>query len=44
MVEIYMEKIKDLFDISKNDIKIREKQGKGIYMQDVTEEYVASAS
>ena len=39
-----MQKIKDLFDITKNDIKIREKQGKGIYLQEVTEEYVASAS
>ncbi len=37
MVEIYMEKIKDLLDTTKSDLKIREKAGKGIYIQDVTE-------
>lgn len=42
MVEIYMEKIKDLLDTNKGDLKIREKVGKGIYIQDVTEEYVAT--
>lgn len=42
MVEIYLEKIKDLLDISKTDVKIRENKSKGIYLQDITEEYVAS--
>lgn len=42
MIEIYMEKIKDLLDTNKGDLKIREKVGKGIYIQDVTEEYVAT--
>ena len=44
MVEIHMERIKDLLDTSKVDLKIREKSGKGIYIQDVTEEYVASSA
>jgi kinesin family protein 5 len=36
MVEIYMEKIRDLLDSSKVDLKIRENKTKGIYIQDVT--------
>lgn len=37
-----MQKIRDLLDSSKTDLKIRENKAKGVYMQDVTEEYVAS--
>lgn len=37
MVEIYMQKIKDLLDPNKSDLKIRQKAGKGIYIQDVTQ-------
>jgi len=37
MVEIYMEKIKDLLDITKNKLKIRESKAKGIYIENVTE-------
>lgn len=37
-----MEKIRDLLDISKQDLKIREKKDKGIYIEDVTEKFVAS--
>lgn len=40
MAEIYNEKIKDLLDPSKNNLKIHEEKGKGIYIQDITEEYV----
>lgn len=32
-----------MLDPSKNDLKIRENKSKGIYIQDVTEEYVSSA-
>ena len=32
-----------MLDTQKTDLKIREKVGKGIYIQDVTEEYVASS-
>jgi kinesin family protein 5 len=39
-VEIYMEKVRDLIDTSKNNLKIRESATKGIYIEDVTEIYV----
>ena len=41
IVEIYQEKIRDLLDVSKVDLKIREKKDKGIYIEDVTEKYVS---
>lgn len=41
LVEIYMERIRDLLDISKTDLKIREDKSRGIYIQDVTETYVS---
>lgn len=41
LVEIYMEKVRDLLDISKTDLKIREDKNRGIYIQDVTESYVS---
>ena len=40
MIEIYMEKVRDLIDPSKTDLKIREERGKGVYIEDVTETYV----
>ena len=40
MIEIYMEKIKDLLDPTKTNLKIHEDKIKGIYIQDVTEMYV----
>ena len=40
LVEIYMEKIRDLLEVSKTDLKIREDKNRGIYIQDVTENYV----
>jgi len=40
MVEIYNEKIKDLLDPTKTNLKIHEDKVKGIYIQDVTEMYV----
>lgn len=41
LVEIYMERIRDLLDITKTDLKIREDKNRGIYIQDVTETYVS---
>lgn len=41
IVEIYMEKIRDLLEVSKNDLKIREDKNRGIYIQDATESYVS---
>ena len=40
MCEIYNEKIKDLFDPSKDNLKIHEDKTKGVYIQDVTERWV----
>lgn len=37
MVEIYMEKIRDLLDPSKVDLRLRENKSRGVYIQDVTE-------
>ncbi|CAG9331391.1 unnamed protein product [Blepharisma stoltei] len=39
--EIYMEKIKDLLDPSKSNLKIHEDRTRGIYIADLTERYVA---
>jgi kinesin family protein 5 len=41
LVEIYMEKIRDLLDVTKSNLKIRENKQKGVYIQDVSEEYVS---
>ena len=40
MVEIYNERIKDLIDPSKDNLRIHEKQGKGVYLQDVSEIFI----
>ena len=42
MVEIYNERIKDLLDTTKDNLRIHEKAGKGVYLQDVTENYIES--
>jgi len=42
MIEIYMEKIKDLIDPSKDNLKVHEDKNKGVYIGDVTETYVCS--
>ena len=39
MCEIYNERIKDLMDPSKDNLKIHEEKSKGVYIQDVTEIY-----
>jgi len=41
MVEIYMEKIRDLINPSKDNLKIHEEKGKGVYMADIEERYIA---
>jgi kinesin family member 5 len=40
MIEIYMEKIRDLLDPTKTNLKVHEDKAKGIYIGDVTETYV----
>ena len=42
MAEIYMEKIRDLLDASKIDLKIKENMRKGIYIDNLTERYIGS--
>lgn len=39
--EIYMEKIKDLLEPSKTNLKIHEDRSRGIYIADLTERYVS---
>jgi len=41
MVELYMEKLRDLLDVSKSDLKIRSDKKKGIYIEDLTENYIS---
>ena len=40
-IEVYMERVRDLMNPSAHDLKIRENKGKGIYIENVTEIYVA---
>lgn len=40
--EIYLEKIKDLLDINKVNLKVHEDRTRGVYIADLTEEYVSS--
>lgn len=39
--EIYMEKVKDLLDPAKSNLKVHEDKARGVYIADLTEEYVA---
>lgn len=39
MCEIYNERIKDLMDPTKDNLKIHEEKAKGVYIQDITEIY-----
>jgi kinesin family protein 5 len=40
MIEIYMERIQDLLDRSKTNLKINEDHVRGIYIEGVTETFV----
>ena len=42
MIEIYMEKIRDLLDLSKANLNIRETKEKEIYIEELTEHYVST--
>ena len=44
LVEIYLEKIRDLIDPEKYNLKIREDRARGIYIEDVSEVYVSQES
>lgn len=41
MIEIYMEKIRDLLEPQHDNLKIHEEKGKGIYIQDLREQYIS---
>jgi kinesin family member 5 len=40
--EIYLEKIKDLLDVTKTNLKVHEDKTRGVFIADLTERYVAS--
>jgi len=42
MIEIYNEKIRDLFDVKKTNLKVHESKEQGVYVAGMTENYVAS--
>ena len=42
MLEIYMEKIRDLLDIERVNLHIREDKSKAVYIEDLSEYYVSS--
>ena len=44
MIEIYMEKIRDLLEPSKTDLKVREDKKRGVYIEDVNEQFVTEES
>ncbi len=44
MIEIYMEKIKDLLNPVQDNLKILDEKGKGVWIQNVTEMCVAEES
>ena len=40
-LEIYLEKIRDLLNPKKKNLKIREDKMQGVYIEELTEEYVS---
>jgi len=42
MIEIYNEKIRDLLDPKKNNLRIHENKERGVYVKDMTESYVGT--
>ena len=42
MAEIYMERIKDLLNPTKTNMAIKQDKQRGIFIHDITEEYIAS--
>eukprot|EP00742_Colponemidia_sp_Colp-10_P006548 GILJ01007018.1.p1 GENE.GILJ01007018.1~~GILJ01007018.1.p1 ORF type:complete len:1055 (-),score=235.45 GILJ01007018.1:187-3351(-) len=44
IIEIYMERIRDLLDPSKDNLKVHEDKERGIWVGDATEEYVSDIS
>lgn len=42
LVELYMEKLRDLLDQNKIDLKIRSDKKRGVFIEDLTEKYISS--
>jgi kinesin family protein 5 len=42
LTELYMEKLRDLLDQNKNDLKIRSDKKRGVFIEDLTEKYISS--
>ena len=42
MIEIYMEKIKDLLEPKKANLEVHEEKSKGVYVADLTEHYITT--
>jgi kinesin family protein 5 len=42
MVEIYMEKIRDLIDPSRNNLNVREEKSRGVFIEDLSERYCSN--
>ena len=40
--EIYLEKIRDLLDLTKDNLKVRESKARGVFIDDITERYASS--
>lgn len=42
LTELYMEKLRDLLDQNKTDLKIRSDKKRGVFIEDITEKYISS--
>lgn len=42
LTELYMEKLRDLLDPNKIDLKIRSDKKRGVFIEDITEKYISS--
>lgn len=42
ITELYMEKLRDLLDQNKLDLKIRSDKKRGVFIEDITEKYISS--
>ena len=43
LVEIYNEKVTDLLDLTRRNLKLRENRKKGVFIEHVTERYISRA-
>lgn len=41
LVEIYNEKVTDLLDLTRRNLKLRENRNKGVFIEHVTERYIS---